>query len=86
MDRYGLLRSLCILLPSLLAYGIALLFCGQFMINIGVNTGLMPTKGLTLPFLSYGGSSLVICCFTVGLLLRVDYESRVQLLMGGARS
>jgi cell division protein FtsW len=69
-----------------MAYGVALLFCGQFMINIGVNIGLMPTKGLTLPFLSYGGSSLVICCFIVGLLLRIDYESRVKLVMGGART
>lgn len=62
------------------AYGIAFLFFNQFLINIGVNTGLLPTKGLTLPFLSYGGSSLVICCFTVGILLRIDYESRIKML------
>jgi cell division protein FtsW len=64
------------------AYGIAFLFFNQFLINIGVNTGLLPTKGLTLPFLSYGGSSLVICCFTVGILLRIDYESRMKVLAG----
>lgn len=62
------------------AYGIAFLFFNQFLINIGVNVGLLPTKGLTLPFLSYGGSSLVICCFTVGILLRIDYESRIKVL------
>lgn len=64
------------------AYGIAFLFFNQFLINIGVNVGLLPTKGLTLPFLSYGGSSLVICCFSVGILLRIDYEARVKVLVG----
>ena len=58
------------------AYGLAFLWIGQFLINIGVNVGLLPTKGLTLPFLSYGGSSLVICCVSLGLLLRLDWERR----------
>jgi len=58
------------------AYGLAFLWIGQFLINIGVNVGLLPTKGLTLPFLSYGGSSLVICCASLGLLLRIEWESR----------
>lgn len=58
------------------AYGIAILWIGQFLINVGVNVGLLPTKGLTLPFLSYGGSSLVICCVCLGLLLRIDWERR----------
>lgn len=58
------------------AFGLAFLWVGQFLINIGVNIGLLPTKGLTLPFLSYGGSSLVICCISLALLLRIDWESR----------
>lgn len=58
------------------AYGLAILWVGQFLINIGVNVGLLPTKGLTLPFLSYGGSSLVICCVSLALLLRIDWERR----------
>ncbi len=59
------------------AYGLAFLWIGQFLINIGVNIGLLPTKGLTLPFLSYGGSSLVICCVSLALLLRIEWERRV---------
>ncbi len=58
------------------AYGLAILWVGQFLINIGVNVGLLPTKGLTLPFLSYGGSSLLICCVSLALLLRIDWERR----------
>lgn len=57
------------------AYGLALLFAGQAMINIGVNLGLLPTKGLTLPFLSYGGASLIVSCFMVALLVRIQYEA-----------
>src|SRR5690606_35962352 len=52
------------------AYGLAILWIGQILINIGVNVGLLPTKGLTLPFLSYGGSSLMICCVSLAMLLR----------------
>ena len=62
-----------------MAFGLAFLWIGQFLINIGVNVGLLPTKGLTLPFLSYGGSSLVICCVCMGLLLRIEWESRTHL-------
>jgi len=60
---------------AFIAYGIGLLFAGQAMVNIGVNTGLLPTKGLTLPFLSYGGASLVVSFFMTALLLRVQYET-----------
>lgn len=61
---------------ALLGYGIAFLFTGQIVINIAVNVGLLPTKGLTLPFLSYGGSSLIVCLVMVALLMRIDIEHR----------
>ncbi len=57
-----------------LAYGIGVWLALQAVINIGVNMGLMPTKGLTLPLMSYGGSSLVVCCMAIGLLLRIHSE------------
>ena len=44
-----------------------------------MNVGLLPTKGLTLPFLSYGGSSLIICCVSLAMLLRIEWERRTQL-------
>jgi cell division protein FtsW len=59
-----------------MTYGIAFLFSAQALINIGVNTGLLPTKGLTLPLLSYGGSSLIVCCIALAMVLRVDYENK----------
>lgn len=59
---------------AFVAYGIALLLSMQIFINVGVNTGLLPTKGLTLPFLSYGGSSLIVCLLSVALVLRIDGE------------
>lgn len=55
--------------------GIVSLFSLQIIINVGVNTGLLPTKGLTLPFYSYGGSSLIVCCAMVGMLARIAYEA-----------
>jgi hypothetical protein len=45
------------------------------MINIGVNLGLLPTKGLTLPFVSYGGSSMLACAGSLGILLRISLEN-----------
>ena len=54
--------------------GFGLLISGQTFINLGVNAGLLPTKGLTLPFVSYGGSSLVVCCAMVGMMLRIGHE------------
>ena len=61
-----------------LCYGIGLLFALQFMINVGVCTGALPTKGLTLPFISYGGNSLIVCCALVGLVLRGDIEAAAE--------
>ncbi|MDA1371593.1 MAG: putative lipid II flippase FtsW [Proteobacteria bacterium] len=63
------------LFAAFFAYGLTLLFAGQALINIGVNIGLLPTKGLTLPFLSYGGASLIVSCFMVALLVRIQYET-----------
>lgn len=59
-----------------LAYGIAMLIGIQAFINLGVNMGVLPTKGLTLPLMSYGGSSMLITCIAIGLLWRVDRENR----------
>lgn len=58
------------------AYGLTFWLGLQAAINMGVNSGLLPTKGLTLPFLSYGGASMVVNCLVVALLLRIDYENR----------
>lgn len=58
------------------AYGIGIWIGLQACINMGVNMGALPTKGLTLPLMSYGGSSLVIACIAIGLLFRVDLETR----------
>ena len=66
---------------ALVAQGVGLWIAVQTMINMGVNMGLLPTKGLTLPLLSYGGTSLVANCAALGLLMRVDYENR-QMMKG----
>lgn len=59
-----------------LAYGIGLWFGIQALFNMGVNMGVLPTKGLTLPLMSYGGSSLVVLCVTLAILLRIELELR----------
>ncbi len=56
------------------AYGFGLWIGMQSFINIGVNVGLLPTKGLTLPFMSYGGNSIIVAILVVAILLRIDYE------------
>jgi cell division protein FtsW len=61
-----------------MSYGAALLLALQVFINVGVNTGLLPTKGLTLPFFSYGGSSLITCVMLVALVARVELTLRDQ--------
>lgn len=66
---------------ALLAQGVGIWIGVQSIINIGVNMGLLPTKGLTLPFLSSGGSGLMANLMAIGILLRVDFENR-QMLRG----
>lgn len=61
-----------------LAYGFGLLLGLQVFVNIGVNTGILPTKGLTLPFMSYGGSSILFNCIIIAILLRISHEIRLQ--------
>lgn len=62
------------LFPAFLAYGFGLWIGLQALINIGVNMGVLPTKGLTLPFMSYGGSSLLANCMTVAILMAISNE------------
>jgi cell division protein FtsW len=66
---------------ALTVQGIGLWLGVQAIVNIGVNTGMLPTKGLTLPLVSYGGSALVAACCAIAVLLRVDWENR-QLMRG----
>ncbi|MDP2828758.1 MAG: putative lipid II flippase FtsW [Sulfuricellaceae bacterium] len=66
---------------ALAAQGIGIWLAVQSIINIGVNMGLLPTKGLTLPLLSFGGSGIVANCIALAVLLRIDHENR--LLMTG---
>ena len=68
---------------GLAAKGIGIWIGVQTFINMGVNLGLLPTKGLTLPLMSYGGSGVLINCVGLAILLRIDYENRV--LMRGGR-
>ncbi|WP_081686911.1 putative lipid II flippase FtsW [Chitinilyticum litopenaei] len=68
---------------ALAAQGIGIWIGVQSVINIGVNMGLLPTKGLTLPLLSFGGSGIVANLLALGVLLRIDYENR-QMIRGYA--
>lgn len=61
---------------GLLAQGISLWFFAQTVVNVGVAVGALPTKGLTLPFISFGGSSIVVSCIALAILLKIDYENR----------
>ncbi|MEE9580634.1 MAG: putative lipid II flippase FtsW [Nitrosomonadaceae bacterium] len=67
--------------PALVAQGIGVWLGVQTFINMGVNMGILPTKGLTLPLMSFGGSSIVANCIALAVLLRVDWENR-QLMKG----
>jgi cell division protein FtsW len=63
---------------SYVALGFGLWIGLQAFINIGVNVGLLPTKGLTLPLMSYGGNSLIVVCIVIAMLLRIDFELRAD--------
>ena len=67
---------------GLAAKGIGIWLGVQVFINMGVNLGLLPTKGLTLPLMSYGGSGIAINCVGLAVLLRIDYENRVMMRGG----
>jgi len=69
-----------------LAFGFAIWQATQVFINIGVNMGILPTKGLTLPLVSYGRSSLVVTLIALGLLMRIDCENRQFAQAGGKRA
>jgi len=71
------------LFAGLVAQGVAVWMGFQTFINIGVNLGALPTKGLTLPLMSYGGSAIVMNLIALAVVLRIDYENRV--LMRGGR-
>ncbi|HEY3582875.1 MAG TPA: FtsW/RodA/SpoVE family cell cycle protein, partial [Casimicrobiaceae bacterium] len=61
---------------ALVAPGIGVWIGVQTVINMGVNMGVLPTKGLTLPLLSFGGSGIVANCIAIAILLRIDWENR----------
>ena len=66
-----------------LAFGIGIWFAFQTLVNVGAAAGLVPTKGLTLPLISYGGSSLIVMTTAVSMLLRIDHECRLERLEHG---
>ncbi|KXW57688.1 putative lipid II flippase FtsW [Ferrovum myxofaciens] len=71
---------------ALLAQGVGVWFALQSLVNMGVNMGLLPTKGLTLPLLSYGGSGIMANVVTLAVLLRIDHETRQKMMRrGGSR-
>lgn len=61
---------------SFVSFGVAIMLAGQAFVNMGVAAGLLPTKGLTLPLISYGGSSLLVTCALLTLVTRMDWELR----------
>ena len=67
---------------ALTAQGIGVWLSAQTLINMGVNMGVLPTKGLTLPFMSYGGTGIVVNCIAVAVLLRIDAENRAGASVG----
>lgn len=84
LARRAIQQHNCFAAYSLL--GFALLMAGQSFINLGVNAGLLPTKGLTLPLISYGGSSLLITLMMLGIALRMTHDHRLALPDSAKRS
>jgi cell division protein FtsW len=82
VSRIISLATLCYqrrqLFSAYLSYGIAFWIAWQALINMGVNAGILPTKGLTLPLISYGGSSLLVTCVALGIVLRIAYEVNLE--------
>ena len=66
------------------AFGIVFWFTFQILVNVGAAAGIVPTKGLTLPFISYGGSSLFVMATAISILIRIDYEYRLSQLNSGS--
>lgn len=68
------------------AYAIGIWFCFQAAVNIGASAGIVPTKGLTMPLISYGGSSMIIMTIAVAILIRIDHEIRLQSIQATSRA
>lgn len=68
------------------AYAIGIWFCFQAAVNIGASAGIVPTKGLTMPLISYGGSSMIIMTMSVAVLIRIDHEIRLQSIQATSRA
>lgn len=71
--------------PAYVAFGCGLWLGLQAFINLGVNLGMLPTKGLTLPLMSYGGNSIIVSCIVIAMLLRIHHENTATERDGGAR-
>ncbi len=70
---------------ALLALGISSIFAVQIVVNVGMTIGILPVTGLTLPFISYGGTSLVFSYAAIGMLLNISYANRRPVLIGTRR-
>ncbi|MEI6894912.1 MAG: cell division protein FtsW [Colwellia sp.] len=76
LGRYALAKEKYF--EGFLAYAIGIWICFQTAVNIGASAGLVPTKGLTMPLISYGGSSMIVMTLTLVILIRIDHEIRLQ--------
>ena len=76
LGRYALAKEKYF--EGFLAYAIGIWMCFQAGVNIGASAGIVPTKGLTMPLISYGGSSMIVMTIALVILLRIDHEIRLQ--------